>query len=210
MVDNRIIIKGNRDGLNAVINMSGFKDFDEMLTTLTEKLDRGSRFYKGATIKITTELRYITEREFIKLKELLFEKYLIKDCIFEEKEEKSNKGFSGVYEGKTKFIRKTIRGGQSINYQGNVVIIGDVNPGAEVYAGGNIIVLGALKGHAHAGVSGNEKSIIAAFSLQPEILQISNIITRAPEDSEKPNYPEVARVKEESIIVEPYLPNKYI
>lgn len=210
MIEDRIIIKGNRDGINAIINMEGFKDFEEMLCILTEKLDKGSRFYKGATLKITTELRYISEREFIKLKELLFEKYLIKDCIFEEKEEKSNRVFNGVYEGKTKFIRKTIRGGQSINYPGNVVIIGDVNPGAEVYAGGNIIVLGALKGRAHAGVSGSEKAIIAAFSLQPEILQISKIITRAPEDDEKPKYPEVARVKEGNIIVEPYLPNKFI
>lgn len=210
MIENRIIIKGNRDGLNAIINMSGFKDFDEMLSTLVEKLDKGSRFYKGATLKITTDLKFITEREFVKLKEILFEKYLIKDCIFEEKEEKSSKMFTGVYDGRTKFIRKTIRGGQSVNYPGNVVIIGDVNPGSEVYAGGNIIVLGVLKGHAYAGTSGNEKAIIAAFSMQPEILQISNIITRAPEDGEKPSYPEVAKIKDGNIIVEPYLPNKYI
>ena len=90
------------------------------------------------------------------------------------------------------------------------MIIGDVNPGAEIFAGGNIIVLGALKGHAYAGFGGNDKAIIAAFSLQPEILQIADIMTRSPDDGIKPQFPEIAKVKDNSIIVEPYLFNKFI
>jgi septum site-determining protein MinC len=210
MVDNNVIIKGNRDGINAIINMNKFKDFDEMLEILTERLSKGKIFYKGCTLKITAELKYITEKDFRKLKEVLFEQFLIKDCIMEEKEEKGNKTFSGIYEGRTKFLRRTIRSGQTINYQGNIVIIGDVNAGAEIYAGGNIIVLGSLKGYVHAGFGGNDKAIAAAFYLQPEILQIANVMTRSPEDSTKPQYPEVARVKDNTIIVEPYLPNKFI
>ncbi len=210
MVDNNLIIKGNRDGINAIINMNKFKDFDDMLESLTEKLSKGKIFYKGCTLKITAELKYITEKDFRKLKDVLFEQFLIKDCIMEEKEEKGNKSFTGIYEGRTKFLRRTIRSGQIINYQGNIVIIGDVNAGAEIYAGGNIIVLGALKGYVHAGFGGNEKAIVSAFYLQPEILQIADVMTRSPEDSSKPQYPEVARVKDKTIIVEPYLPNKFI
>ncbi len=210
MVDDKIQIKGNKDGLYAVISMNKFKDFDDMLETLMEKLSRGKKFYKGCTLKITTELKYISERELSKLKDILFDEFMIKDCILEDKEEKVSKVFSGIYEGRTKFLRKTIRGGQSINYSGNVVIIGDVNPGAEVFAGGNIVVLGALKGHAHAGFGGNDKAIIAAFSLQPEILQIADIMTRSPDDGVKPQFPEIAKVKDGSIIVEPYLFNKFI
>jgi septum site-determining protein MinC len=210
MVDDKIQIKGNKDGLYAVISMNKFKDFDDMLETLMEKLSRGRKFYKGCTLKITTELKYISERELSKLKDVLFDEFMIKDCILEDKEEKTSKVFSGIYEGRTKFLRKTIRSGQSINYSGNVVIIGDVNPGAEVLAGGNIVVLGTLKGHAHAGFGGNDKAIIAAFSLQPEILQIADIMTRSPDDGVKPQFPEVAKVKDESIIVEPYLFNKFI
>ncbi|EET85650.1 Septum formation inhibitor MinC [Clostridium carboxidivorans P7] len=107
-------------------------------------------------------------------------------------------------------MRRTVRSGQIINYPGNIVIIGDVNAGSEIYADGNIIVLGALKGYAHAGFGGNSKAIVAAFYLQPEILQIANVMTRSPEGSDKPQYPEVARVKGGTIIVEPYLPNKFI
>lgn len=209
MLDDRIVIKGNRDGLNALINMDKFKDFDEMLDTLIEKLSKGKKFYRGCSLKIITDLKYISERDSKKLKEVLFDEFMVKDCIFEDREEKGSKLFSGVYEGRTKFLRKTVRSGQSINYPGNIVIVGDVNPGAEVHAAGNIVVLGTLRGYVHAGMGGNDKAIIAAFSLQPEILQIADIVTRSPEDEGKPQYPEVARIKEGSIVVEPYLPNKY-
>lgn len=210
MNEDNIIIKGNKDGLNAIINMDKFKDFDDMLESLVERLSKGKKFYKGCTLKVTTDIKYINEKQAKKLKDILFEEILIKDCIFEDKEEKGTKVFSGVYEGRTKFLRKTIRSGQDIKYSGNIVIIGDVNHGAEVEAGGNIIVLGSLRGRVKAGSSGNDKAIIAAFNMQPEILQIANIITRAPEDEAKPQYPEVAKVKDGVIIVEPYLPNKYI
>lgn len=210
MLNDNIIIKGNRDGINAIINMNKFKDFEEMLETLIVKLSAGKMFYKGCTLKITTQLKYINEKQFGKLKDILFEQFLIKDCIFEDKDDKDNKVFNGIYDGRTKFLRRTIRSGQVINYPGNVVIIGDVNAGAEIYAGGNIIVLGALRGYAHAGYGGNPKAIVAAFYLQPEILQIADIMTRSPEDNVKPPYPEVAKVKGDTIIVEPYLPNKFI
>lgn len=62
----------------------------------------------------------------------------------------------------------------------------------------------------HAGVGGNKKAIISAFSLQPEILQIAEIVTIAPEDGIKPSYPELAKIKDDIIVVEPYLPKKYI
>ena len=210
MVTDKIIIKGNREGLNVVINMNHFSDFDEMLESLVDKLSQGRKFYKGSTLKITTELKYINEREIRRLKEILFDEFLISDCIFQEQEDSTTKVFTGIYEGKTKFLRKTIRSGQSINYPGNVVIIGDVNPGAEIYAAGNIIVMGTLRGLVHAGTNGNEKAIIAPVKLEPQILQIGNIVTRSPEDEVKPQYPEVAKIKNGNIIVEPYLANKYI
>ncbi|PRR77302.1 putative septum site-determining protein MinC [Clostridium liquoris] len=210
MLDETIIIKGNKEGLNAVINMNKFKDFDEMLDSLIERLSKGKIFYKGCTLKITTELKYINEKDLRRLKDVLFDEFLIKDCIFENSEENNNKIFSGIYEGRTKFIRRTVRSGQVINYSGNLVIVGDVNSGSEIYAGGNIIVIGALRGYVHAGVGGNQKAIVAAFYLQPEILQIGDIATRSPEDSVKPQYPEVARIKGNTIVVEPYLPNKFI
>lgn len=212
MENKGITIKGNKDGLNALVDMNKFSGFDEMLDILTEKLSRGKKFYKDSTLYISINMSTISKRNMEKLKVVLFDEIGIKDIILEENkvEEKENKTFNGIYEGRTKFIRKTVRGGQSVNFPGNIVIIGDVNSGAEVYAGGNIIVLGSIKGNVFAGTTGNNKAIIAAFSLQPKILKIGKIITISPDDIDKPRYPEVARIKDGSIIVEPYLTNKYI
>lgn len=214
MMDERIIIKGNKSGLIAEINMHKFSDFTEMLDLLIARLSKGKRFYRKSTLTINTSLNLINDKDIEHLKKVLLEEIEIEDIIWQDdnvkENEKEKKTFSGVYEGKTKFLRKTVRGGQSIKYNGNIVIIGDINSGAEVTAAGNIIVLGAIKGNVSAGANGNTKAIIAAFSLQPEILKISNIVTLSPDDSEEPEYPEVAKVKDGAIIVEPYLPNKYI
>lgn len=209
MRDDRIFIKGNKLGINAIINMDKFGNFDEMLDSLVDKLSRGKKFYKGATLTVTTDLKYINERQISKLKDVLFDEILIKDCIFEERLEKQSSVFSGVYEGRTKFVRKTVRSGQCLNYAGNLIIIGDVNNGGEVRAHGNVIVLGDLKGKVFAGDNGNENAIIAAYSLEPELISISGKITISPDDFEKTGYPEVARLNENNIIVEPYLPDKY-
>ena len=209
MRDDRIFIKGNKLGINAIINMDKFGNFDEMLDSLVEKLSRGKKFYKGATLTVTTDLKYINERQISKLKDVLFDEILIKDCIFEERLEKQSRVFSGVYEGRTVFVWKTVRSGHCLNYAGNLIIIGDVNNGGEVRAHGNVIVLGDLKGKVFAGDNGNENAIIAAYSLEPELISISGKITISPDDFEKTGYPEVARLNENNIIVEPYLPDKY-
>lgn len=212
-----ILIKGNKDGINTTINMNKFASFEDMLQVLIKKLSKGKHFYKGTTLILSMDLKAINKKEVEILKETLLNEIQLKDIVLEDLEketdketQKETKVFSGVTEGKTKFIRKTVRGGQSIRYQGNIVIIGDINSGAEVYASGNVIVLGRIKGKVSAGTNGNSKAVIAAFLLQPEILTIANVIAMSPDDVEKPSYPELAKIKDGAIIVEPYLPNKYI
>ncbi|WP_227767853.1 septum site-determining protein MinC [Zhaonella formicivorans] len=108
----------------------------------------------------------------------------------------------------TILIQRTIRSGQSIRYPGNVVVMGDVNPGGEIVAGGNIIVMGHLRGVAHAGATGSEKAVVAAFRLQPTQLRIANHITRAPDGEEiKPDQPEIARIQNGVVVIEKYHPN---
>lgn len=213
MKDSRIQVRGNKEGINAIIDIERFATFDEVIKALVDTLSIGKGFYRNSIVKLTANFKHVTDSEIAKLKDELFDKIHIRDCVFEDisiKKEEDNKIFNGIYEGKTKFLKKTVRGGQSINYPGNIVIIGDINSGAEVIASGNIIVLGSIKGQVKAGFGGNDKSIIAAFLLQPEVLQIANILTIAPDDEVKPSYPEVAKIKDGAIVVEPYLPNKYI
>ena len=204
-----ILIKGNRDGINTTIYMNKFACFEDMLKILLKKLSKGKHFYKGTTLILRLDLKLINKKELEIIKNALLTEIEIKDIVLEdiekeveklqEKEveniqEKETRVFSGVYEGKTKFIRKTIRSGQSISYQGNIVIIGDINSGAEIYADGNVIVLGVIKGKVSAGTNGNTKAVIAAFLLQPEILKIANVFAMSPDDVEKPTYPELARI----------------
>lgn len=212
-----ILIKGNKDGINTTINMNKFACFEDMLLMLIKKLSKGKHFYKGTTLILSIDLNAINKKEIETLKETLLTEIELKDIVFEDIEKEADKEkqkepkvFSGVNEGRTKFIRKTVRGGQCIKYQGNIVIIGDINSGAEVYASGNVIVLGRIRGKVSAGTNGNSKAVIAAFLLQPEILTIANVIAMSPDDVEKPSYPELAKIKDGAIIVEPYLPNKYI
>lgn len=213
MHNDGVLIKGNKEGINATIYMEKFSCFDEMLESLIKKLSKGKHFYKGTTLIVNINLSLINKRNIQKLKESLLTEIELKEIVFEQIDQENDKQvkiFNGVYEGKTKFIRRTIRGGQSISYQGNIVIIGDINSGAEVHAGGNVIVLGAIRGCVNAGNTGNKKSVIAAFLLEPEILKIADVITISPDNIEKPKYPELAKIKDGMIIVEPYLPNKYI
>lgn len=119
--------------------------------------------------------------------------------------------YDGLQEGSTKFITTTIRSGQLIEYDGNVVVIGDVNPGGEISAKGNIVVLGSVRGVTYAGSDGNKDAVVAAFRLSPTQLRIADLITRRPdndEDTHTPREPEIARIYDDAIIIEPYLTKK--
>jgi septum site-determining protein MinC len=101
------------------------------------------------------------------------------------------------------FERRTVRSGEKIACEGHVVILGDVNPGAEVIAGYNIVVWGSLKGSAYAGVPDHEDALIAALHLAPIQLRIAGYIARPPEARAVAGWmPELARVDQQGIVVE--------
>jgi len=113
----------------------------------------------------------------------------------------------GGREGDTLLVRRTLRSGQHVGHRGNVVVLGDVNPGAEVVAGGDILVMGSLRGVAHAGAPADDRAVVAGFRLRPTQLRIGNYIARAPDgDITGPEVPEVAHVKEGRVVIRPYHP----
>lgn len=81
----------------------------------------------------------------------------------------------------TTFLKNTVRSGQQIFAEGDIIVFGDVNPGGEVSAGGNITVLGDLRGVVHAGAKGDVYSYIIAYNLQPLQIRIANYIIRGEE-----------------------------
>ena len=81
----------------------------------------------------------------------------------------------------TLYIRRTLRSGQSISSDGNIIVIGDVNPGAEIIAKGDVTVWGVLSGIAHAGSDGNNYARIRALKLNPVQIRIGEIFARRPD-----------------------------
>ena len=110
----------------------------------------------------------------------------------------------------TIMLQRTLRSGQNMHYDGNVVIMGDVNPGAEIVASGHVLVMGALRGLVHAGATGEEEATVTALSLAPTQLRIAAHITRPPDGSgaDAAKLPEVARIKNDVVVIEEYLPQR--
>ena len=103
------------------------------------------------------------------------------------------------------FHEGTVRSGERISSNGNLCIIGDVNPGAIVSAKKNIYVWGKLLGIAFAGKGGNENASIAALYLNPLQLRIADVVAIGPKDKPKNHYPEIALIDKQSIIINPYI-----
>ncbi len=100
-------------------------------------------------------------------------------------------------------VNKNLRSGQSIEHNGDVLILGDVNEGAEVIAAGNIVVMGVLRGYAHAGAIGDDSSVVVAKKMMPQQLRIGHYIAIRGENEEEPKEAEIARVIDNNIILEP-------
>ncbi len=106
-----------------------------------------------------------------------------------------------IQSSETKFHKGSLRSGSKVEYEGSIVVIGDVNAGAEVIAGENVVVLGNLRGVAHAGAKGNKKAIIAAAKIESPQIRIANIVKEL-EKNEEENKREYAYVEENEIILE--------
>ena len=99
----------------------------------------------------------------------------------------------------------TVRSGDRISSNGNLCIIGDVNPGAIVSAKKNIYVWGKLLGIAFAGDGGNNNASISSLYLNPLQLRIADVIAIGPNDKPKNSYPEIAVIDNQTILIKPYL-----
>ena len=104
---------------------------------------------------------------------------------------------------KTHFHQGTVRSGEYLESPGDLLILGDVNPGAKVSAEGNIIIWGRLLGIAHAGCKGNSKATISALQLRPLQLRIAKKVARGPKEKPQLGLAEQAKIDSEEIIISP-------
>ena len=100
-------------------------------------------------------------------------------------------------------VNRNLRSGQRLEHNGDVLVLGDVNEGAEIIAAGNIIVMGALRGIAHAGAIGDDSCVIVAKKMIPQQIRIGRFIAIKGEAGEEPQEAEVAKIIDNAIILEP-------
>ena len=129
----------------------------------------------------------------------------INSTLLNFKENKNELFLDQLSEKKDILHKGTVRSGDRISSNGDLFIMGDVNPGAIVTAKNNVYVWGKLLGNAFAGENGNENSHIASLFLNPLQLRICEIVAIGPKDKPKHQYPEIAILDAQKIIIKPYL-----
>ncbi len=100
-------------------------------------------------------------------------------------------------------VHRTLRSGNTIRHPGHVVVIGDVNPGAEIIAGGDVVIWGRLRGVVHAGAKGDAGAVVCALDLSPTQLRIAGQIAVSPDRRGTPR-PEMARIRDGQLTAEPW------
>ena len=221
---NTVQSKGIREGLLVSI---GDGEWPEVQAALLKQIkDRGA-FFNGARLAMDVGNRTLHASEMGTLRDKLSDANIClwavisKSNVTEQtaqvlglvtqmsngKADKSHRAVEKNLVGEEAvYIQKTIRSGSRITSLGHVVVIGDVNPGAEIQAGGNIIVWGRIKGSVHAGVEGNNNAMVCALEINPIQLRIANIFLNE-RPKKKKNGPETARIYRERIVLEPWNPN---
>lgn len=204
-------IKGSRQqGL--VITIAAGAELADVLRQLRKKLSAAEGFFAGAEVKLAFEDGQYSKEHIHAIAELIstygmsldWEQPVTKISPITSAGEVS-KELEPVSGEQTLLVRRTLRSGQKIHYDGNVVVMGDVNPGAEVACTGDIIVLGSLRGVAHAGIADRVDAIVFAFRLEPTQLRIAHYISRSPDEKQpQPLGPEVARVVDNMIQISAY------
>lgn len=213
-----IVIRGTtRTGL--ILLLPDEMEFPVLCQRLKEKLSQSGRFFAGTGVTAHVGRRSLSEMEQAMLAGILreAEMTLLKvqeggDPVAEaqatakaaeEARRASALPAAALAVSETALVvTRTLRSGQEVRHQGDVIILGDVNPGAVVIASGHIVVMGALRGVAHAGCTGNTEAIVAAAKLRPTQLRIANVIGRSPDEDTPQTVPEVARIKDDLIVVE--------
>jgi len=221
-----IQIKGIREGLLIVL---GEGDWEDVRTRFLEEVDEQAAFLKGARLAVDVGNHTIKAVEMGSLRDALSDCGLSLWAVIStsattevtaqtlglatrlnkpRQDRDASPLDTTVQSGEQAvLVHRTLRSGFSLHYDGHVVIIGDVNPGAEIIASGDVIVWGRLRGMVHAGAGGNDGAIVCALDLAPTQLRIAGQIAITPQRRGKAP-PEMAQIKNGQVIAEAWNPKK--
>lgn len=218
-------IKGIKDGLLVTL---GEGTWQELETALYHQVEERAAFFQGARVALDVGNHIIRAVEMSALRDRLSERgitlwaVLSSSLVTEQtaqvlglatrisvpRPERSVKSLDTNLEGEGAiFVHRTLRSGFKVSHRGHIVVIGDVNPGAEIIAGGSVIVWGRLRGVVHAGAEGDESAVVCALDLEPMQLRIAGLVAVPPRKRGKVE-PELARIVSGQVTAEPWKQTK--
>ena len=189
-----------------LIKINEDSELKEIVESLRKKLPELKKFYKEEKNPIKVTGKVLKNKEIDEIQNLIKEKIDV-EIDFDMPKSLGLSGIKKTYNkeiatSETKFHRGSLRSGQKLEVEGSVVIIGDVNSGAEVVASDNIVVLGALRGLAHAGAKGNKQAIVAAGLFDAVQIRVANIVKEIVRDEEPMHKQAYISVIEDKIIID--------
>lgn len=175
-----------------VVRISEGAEHKEVVECLNKKMPALKKLYKTEKTPILVVGKVLKNKEINEIKKIIQDNIDV-EVNFDSPKVLGLHGIKKVFEkdienSETKFHKGSLRSGQKIEFEGSLVVLGDVNAGAEVIAGENIVVLGVLRGLAHAGAKGNIKAIIASNEIDCPQIRIANIVKEIERDELEENY----------------------
>jgi septum site-determining protein MinC len=219
----KLQIKGLRDSL--LVSLSD-APWEEQSAALLAQIDGQPAFFHGARLALDVGQQVLKVNEMVELRDNLSERSVSLWAVLSESpttektaqllglatrvskprpEDQRSLDTQSINDETALFLSKTLRSGTRVEFAGSVVIMGDVNPGAEVVAEGSIIVWGRLRGSAAAGTKGDADAVICALDLFPTRLQVGDQSLDAADRTES-GKPEMACLRNGIVVVESWPP----
>lgn len=216
-------IKGIKEGILITLDDQAWEPSKD---TLIEKIKAKQDFFQGARLVLDVRNMVLSVKDLIEVINVLEKQYvhlcgvLSTSLVTQESTQhlglitklekpkpmpdQKDKPLDIVLAGeKALLIHRTMRWGDKVSYQGHVVVLGDIEPGAEVTASGSVIVWGHLRGFVHAGAEGDQNAVVCALDLSPSQLRITSKIATTSQDQQS-SQPEIASIADDQIIAEPW------
>lgn len=214
-------IKGTKEGVLITLDA---KNWQKARDRLIKQIEDKEAFFQGARLVLDVGDKVLRAKELGELRDILSSKEIVLHGVLspstetqetahllglitefpkpKEKQASRLDPFDTAVSGEPAvLVHRTMRSGFKVAHQGHVIVLGDVNPGAEIVAAGSVIVWGRLRGTVHAGAQGDEKAVVCALDLSPTQLRIASRVATTPEDQQSPQ-PEMASIKDDQIIAE--------
>lgn len=204
-----VVIKGNKSGIRLVLDSE--MPFEALVEEVKSKFQESAEFLGEAQVAVSFDGRELNEEEEAILLQCIrsYSKLQVVCLVDEDKarEELFNRSLNeqlmAMNANTGQFFKGNLRSGQVMEFETSIVILGDINVGAQVVSTGNVIVLGNLLGTVYAGAAGRENAFIVALKMNPIQIRISDVIARSSDEKhEVPKEPQIAYLRNGAIYID--------